>query len=290
LLQRCRPGLQSDLLAIALQRRSCGDRLRARHQRAHVRDRRCWSRGVHRTEPLAADIWIPLSAHHIALAAEEGFEDRAAPSLLVIGRLAAGASRASARAALGVVARRLSAAFRDPSRPGNVAVEAGTFFTLDPGARPVIAIVMVTAGLVLLIACANVANLTLARAVSRQREIAIRVAIGAARSRIVRQLLTEAVVLAAMAGAAAFLLSGWILRLLYALGLSLAPFPWPVALSLSPDVRVFAYTLSLAMGAGVLFGLVPARQLSSPRISSALTRMARRLAFASAARARARPS
>lgn len=80
----------------------------------------------------------------------------------------------------------------------------------------------------------------------------------------------EAVVLAAIAGGAALLLSGWILRMLYALGMSLAPFRWTVALSLSPDVRVFAYTFALAMGAGVLFGLFPALQISSPRIASAL--------------------
>jgi putative ABC transport system permease protein len=221
------------------------------------------------TEPLVADVWLPIAAHGIALP-DPGFGKRETPSLLVIGRLAAGASRASAGAALGVVARRLAAEFPAPSRAGDVAVEPGTFFTVDPGARPVIAIVMGTVGLVLLIACANVANLMLARAASRQREMAIRVAIGAARWRIVRQLLTEAVLVAVLAGGVALLLSGWILRILYAVGLSLAPFPWTVALSLSPDVRIFAYTFGLAMGAGVLFGLFPALQISSPHISSAL--------------------
>ena len=222
------------------------------------------------TEPLIVDVWVPIAAHRILLPAEAGFENREVPALLVIGRLAMGSSRTSARAVLGVVARRLAAEFPGSSRPAEVAIEAGTFFTIDPGARPLIAMVMGTVGLVLLIACANVANLMLARAASRQREIAIRMAIGAARWRIVRQLLTEAGVLGAIAGGAALLLSGWILRMLYALGVSLAPFPWSLALNLSPDIRVFAYTFTLAIGAGIGFGLFPALQISSPRISAAL--------------------
>jgi predicted permease len=222
------------------------------------------------TEPLVADVWVPLSTHDLALPAETTFEDRATSSLLVIGRLGTGSSPASARAAVGVVARRLATEFPGASRPADVTVEAGTFFTIDPGARPLIAIVMGTVGLVLFIACANVANLMLARAASRQREMAIRIAIGAARWRIVRQLLTETVLLAVVAGSAALILSGWILRVLYTLGVSLAPFPWTVALSLSPDVRVFAYTFALAMIAAVTFGLFPSLQISSPRISAAL--------------------
>jgi macrolide transport system ATP-binding/permease protein len=222
------------------------------------------------TEPLVADVWVPLSAHQIVLPKETSFEDRAATSLLVIGRLARGTSWASARSALSVVAGRLGTAFPGPSRPEDIALEAGTFFTVDPGARPLIAIVMGTVGLVLCIACANVANLMLARAASRQREMAIRIAIGAGRWRIVRQLLIEALGLSVVAGGMALLLSGWILRVLYTLGLSLAPFPWTIALSLSPDVRVFAYTFGLAVVAAVLFGLFPSLQISSLRITQAL--------------------
>ena len=222
------------------------------------------------TEPLVADVWVPISAHQIVLPSETGFEDRATSSLLVIGRLARGISRTSAGSGLSVVARRLATAFPGASRPEDVAVEAGTFFTVDPGARPLIALVMGTVGLVLCIACANVANLMLARAASRQREIAIRIAIGAGRWRIVRQLLIEALALAVVAGGVALLLSGWILRALYTVGLSLAPFPWTIALSLSPDVRVFAYIFALAVVAAVLFGLFPSLQISSLRITQAL--------------------
>jgi predicted permease len=222
------------------------------------------------TEPLVADVWVPISAYGIVLPSEPSVDDRAAASLLLVGRLAASASRGSARVALRVVARRLATEFPRPSGPVDVTIEAGTFFTIDPGARPLIAILVGTVGLVLLIACANVANLTLARATSRQREMAIRIAIGAGRWRLVRQLLTEALVLAVIAGGAALLLSGWILRVLYAIGVSLAPFPWTVALSLSPDIRVFVYTFGLALVTAVLFGLVPSLQISSPRISSAL--------------------
>jgi predicted permease len=151
-----------------------------------------------------------------------------------------------------------------------VSVAPGTFFTVDPGARPIIAGVMGVVGLVLLIACANVANLMLAHAASRQREIAVRLAIGAARGRIIRQLTVEALMLSLAAGGAAILLSEWTLRVLYRLGVALAPFPWTVALDLEPDVRVFAYTLGLAAGGGLVLALAPALQASSPDIVRAL--------------------
>jgi predicted permease len=120
------------------------------------------------------------------------------------------------------------------------------------------------------IACANVMNLTLARATARQREIAVRVAIGAARWRIVRHLVAETLLVSMVAGAAGLLLSMWILRALYTIGQELWPFPWAIALSLTPDVRVFTYTFGIAASAGLAFGLVPAWQMSAPGVTAAL--------------------
>jgi predicted permease len=220
------------------------------------------------TEPLVADVWIPLSA--LTLAVPGGLSNRDGAGLLVLGRLSPGVSRARAAEAMSLAAARLAAAYPGPARPATVSIAPGTFFTLDPGARTVVAGVMGVVGLVLVIACANVANLILAHGVSRQREIAVRLAIGAARGRIIRQLTVEALMLSLAAGGAALLVSEWALRVLYRIGVGLAPFPWTVALNLEPDVRVFVYTLALAAGGGLALGLAPALQASSPDIVCAL--------------------
>jgi putative ABC transport system permease protein len=218
------------------------------------------------TEPLVTDIWMPVSALRVAEPRAD-FANRNDASFLTLGRLRPGAGAARANLALDVIAERLAAAYPGPSRPRRTTVAPGTFFPLEPGLKPVIAGALAVVGLVLLIACGNVANLTLARAISRQKEIAVRLAIGASRSRIVRQLVVEALLLSLTAGAIGLLLSTWALRLLYVKGLSLNPFWWTVSLTLAPDARVFAYTLAIATIAGLVFGLAPALQLASPVVS-----------------------
>ena len=224
----------------------------------------------HGTEPLVADVWIPLSALPRAVPGSESPTNRRVGSVLMVGRLTPESSRDRAADALGVIARRLAAEYPGTSRPESIGVAAGTFFVLDPGIKPVIAGIMAIVGLVLLIACANVANLVLARAASRQREIAIRLAIGAKQSRIIRQLIVEALLLSLTAGIVAILIATWALRFLLALGVSLAPFSWTIALNLEPDVRVFTYTMAIAAAGGMLLGLLPALQASSPHIVRSL--------------------
>ena len=220
------------------------------------------------TEPLAADLWLPVSAIAIAIPGRATFMEREWRSFLAVGRLREGVTRAQAQAAADVVLRRAS--YPGEMRPKGTRVVSGTFFRVDPDLAPVIAITFGVVGLVLLIACGNVANLMLARAVSRQREIAVRLAIGASRVRIVRQLIVEAAILSLAAGAAALLLSTWILRLLYTTAVGMMPFPWSVVLTLAPDVRVFAYTLAVAIAAGITFGLAPALQAVSRNILPSL--------------------
>ena len=134
-------------------------------------------------------------------------------------------------------------------------VAAGAFFPLDREIKPIIALVMATISLVLIIACANIANLSLARAAAMRRQIAVRLALGAGRWRIVRYQLTESAVIACWAARRRSpLCVGH--PSLYPIGMALLPESWTgVVLDLTPDVRVFGYTLLLALAAGVIFGL-----------------------------------
>jgi len=220
------------------------------------------------TEPLVADCWLSLAGLTIIDAHDPLDRDHGA--LLVVGRLLPGTRRAEAASRLTLTACRLALSYPGRSRPASIDVTAGTFFTIDPGAKPLIAVVMGVVGLVLFIACANAANLALARASSRRREIALRLAIGAGRARIVRQLLVEAMLIGCAAGATALVAAQWVLRGLYRLGVSLAAFPWAVSLDFAPDIRVYAWTTAAALLSGAALGLLPALQSSSPRLAAAL--------------------
>ena len=193
-------------------------------------------------------------------------------SLYITARLRDGVSRTSADAALRVAARRMVAA--------DTARYAGDRFTLRTDhARgvnaelrtPVVAgtgLLLGVVSVVLLIACANVANLLLARATTRGREVGMRVALGASRGRLVRQLLTESVVLAAAGGALGLFVASWATR---ALGEALmARVPEPVLVDFAPDATVTLYTVALTVATALLFGLVPALRASRPAVLPAL--------------------
>src|SRR6266852_4867691 len=162
-----------------------------------------------------------------------------------------------------------AAASRESERSRLVLGLAGTSGNLSDNSVAAPLLMLGAVGLVLLIACANVASLLLARSAARQREIAIRLAIGATRGRLIRQLLTENAVMSLMAGSLGIVFSWWSLHFLV---LQLAASPLgvlgTVALHIAPDQRVLAYMLFLALGATVAFGLAPALEASRPNLTS----------------------
>lgn len=207
--------------------------------------------------PGRADLWMPH--------ARSTTDERDNHYLQGVGRLAPGATLARSRAELETVGRQLAA--RYPETNDGWVPNAVSLRDAEVGeVRPVLLIMQAAVSFVLLIACANVANLLMARGTSRQREIAIRTTLGAARARIVRQLLTESLLLALAAGVLGALLAGWGLDLVIAM----LPASIPSWMKFTIDARVLSFTLLISLVTGVVFGLVPALQVSRPDLSDSL--------------------
>jgi predicted permease len=229
------------------------------------------------TRGLAADLWIPIAAQ--ALLSPNGNNElagRGSRSLLVVGRLKPGVGIDQVQTQFNTIAAALHVEYPQSwtdrthqSRVITVLPEAQSRFfpSLRGQVLGFFAVLMVVAGLVIVIACANIANLLLARAVSRSREIATRVALGASRGRIVQQLLTEGLLLSVAAGVAGIMLALWATRLV---GGFQPPVPMPVSLDLSLDGRVIALDLVMMVATTLLFGLAPAMNASRPQVMTSL--------------------
>jgi predicted permease len=171
--------------------------------------------------------------------------------LSMVGRLREGQSVTEAAAALDVVGQRLAAAYPAANRDlSATAVALGTGPGVRTRTRPVLVLLAAAVALVLMIACANVAGLTLTRAAGRQREVAVRMAIGASRGQLLRQWLTEAVLLGLTGSAAGLLLAVWTPSILRGLGI-------PESVDLSVNLNVLAFTLVVGVTSGLLFGIAP---------------------------------
>ena len=213
----------------------------------------------------AGDVWVPLQADA---------NDKNLANILTVGaRLPANVTLAMANSWMAVIReryRRMHPQRLDREVSGQEIQVAFMQRQITGEVRPALLILLGAVGLLLLIACANVANLLLARAASRRREIAIRAAIGAGRRRIIRQLLTESVLLALGGGTLGLALGSWGVRALLALTPGDLPRLQEFAAIPALDFKVAAFSFSLSVITGVLFGLVPAFQLSRTELTLSL--------------------
>ena len=225
-------------------------------------------------EARVPDFWAPFSMQAQLVPGQDWLHRPEQANFQIFGRLKPEVTAQRAQAQIDSLVRQFDKGFTAEERTTAVTLARTTYFpnTDDIRFRALVAGLMMIVGLVLLVACANAGNMLLARGVTRQREIAARLALGANRSRVIRQLLTESTMLAGAAGIAGLLLSLWTTRLL---GMVLKGLGGLIggdlsAVDLTPDFRVMLYLAAVSLLAGVLFGLWPALQCTRPDLTTDL--------------------
>ncbi len=224
------------------------------------------------------DLWIPIAMQsQVMLERPNLLANPNPPWLRIMARLKPGLTIKQAEAPLQVLFRQAMLERRNLT-PAMIQESNQVHVELQPAAKGYspqrasfgqpLTILMIVVGMVLLIACANIANLLLARSAARQREMAVRLALGAGRGRILRQLLTESLLLSMLGGILGILFATWATD---ALAKFVGSGPAAIALDLHSNTRVLAFTVALCLLTGILFGLVPALRASGVSLSQALT-------------------
>jgi len=218
--------------------------------------------------PMSMDLWVPLKrwmAQYKGVG--ERMEDRGRPSVFIFGRMKQGVTPGQVAAEMNAIAAQLPYDVK-PARVVVEQVRGVPGSNTRRNAAPIAAVLMGVVGAILLIACVNVGNLLLARGAARHRELAVRIAVGAGRTRLIRQLLTESLLLAVAGGLAGLLMGYWTNRFLEYL-LASGPFE-SISLALSADARVLTFISLLALGTTLLFGLAPAWKSSAVDVLAGL--------------------
>ncbi len=223
-------------------------------------------------DPWPSEFWAPVTMQKALEPDRDFFNENNTGWLAMLGRMQGGVSVEEVRSDLGVIAGRIDQ--QNPGRTTTLVVHRATFLGRPEERTMVFAIggvVLAAVGLVLLIACANVANLLLARASARQKEIAIRLSIGGSRWQIVRQLLTESLLISFLGGTLGSLLAFWSMEGIAQFVLTHLPHGAPrLVWNVHPDLRVWGYSLVLTALTGIVFGLAPALHATRQDLSTAI--------------------
>ena len=217
------------------------------------------------------EIWVPAAMMEWAEpgTGNDWLEDRGSRNFFGVGRIKDGISTTQAQASLNLLGQQIAKEYPNDNEGQSIKLDSPGF--IIPELRGAVVsftwVMMAAVGLVLLVTCTNLAGLMLARATDRRKEIAIRLAMGANRLRLIRQLLTESVLLSLVGGAAGVLLALWILKLLLALK---PPIDFPLDLEVGVDWRVLLFSLGVSLAAGVVFGLAPSLQATRPNLVGTL--------------------
>jgi macrolide transport system ATP-binding/permease protein len=215
------------------------------------------------------EIWVPMTMQEWIEPGNSWLDKRATQNIFATGRLKPEVSREQAEASLNLLAQQLGQEYPNENEGLSIALTQPGFVL--PNIRDAFvsfsAILLATVALVLMIACTNIASLMLARATKRRKEIAIRLSLGASRAQLMRQLLTESLLLSLIGGAAGLLLAIWIIDLVVAFK---PPVDIPITIDLQMDWRVLLFSVFLSLVTSVLFGFVPALQATKSDVVSAL--------------------